>query len=123
MNATKITDAEIERASVAALPTRPTAPTAFGGSGYTSNELKRAFDRLPLLLAERYNTLLDDAASLGEESLSAAMPTGIMEEHTLSDLFEDLKNGSFTSYVTVGGETLYSVINRLLIAVFGEGIK
>ena len=35
MTTNKITDSEIESLKVGSLPTRPTAPTAFGGRGYT----------------------------------------------------------------------------------------
>ncbi len=122
MNATKITDAEIAELKISSLPTRPTSPTAFGGSGYTSRELKDAFDRLPLLLAERYNALLEDITALGDGSLAADIPTGIEEEHTLADLFSDVTNGNLATRIRVGEETLYSVINRLLAAVFGEGL-
>lgn len=123
MNATRITKEEISALSVASLPTHPTSPAAFGVGGYTAAEMKSAFDRLPLLLAERYNSLLEDAESIGEGSLAASIPTGIAEEHTLSDLFSDVKSGNLASYLTVGEESLYSVINRLLLAVFGEGVK
>lgn len=123
MNATRITAEEISALSVASLPTHPTSPAAFGGGGYTAAEMKSAFDRLPLLLAERYNSLLDDAEALGEGSLAASIPTGIAEEHTLTNLFSDVKNGNLASYLTVGEESLYSIINRLLLAVFGEGVK
>ena len=122
MNATKITDAEVDGLTVASLPTRPASPTAFGGAGYTASELKAVFDRLPLLLVQRYNALLDDAEALGEGSLASAVPTGISQEHTLAELFSDVTNGNLAGYLKVGGESLYSVINRLLKAVFGEGI-
>ena len=123
MNATRITDEEITALSVASLPTRPTSPAAFGGGGYTAKEMKAAFDRLPLLLAKRYNSLLEDAEALGEGSLAASIPTGIAEGHTLSDLFADVENGNLATHLTVGDESLSSVINRLLEAVFGEGAK
>ena len=123
MNATRITQEEIAALTVASLPTHPTASTAFGGGGYSAKEIKSAFDRLPLLLADRYNSLIEDAESVGEGSLAASIPTGIAEEHTLCDLFSDLQNGNISSYLKVGDESLYSVINRLLLAVFGEGLK
>jgi hypothetical protein len=123
MNATRITDSEIAEAAVSSLPTRPTSPTAFGGKGYTSAEMKAAFDRLPLLLAKRYNSLLEDVESLGEGSLAESIPTGISEGHTLTDLFSDVKNGNLASYLRVGGESLHSIIARLLLAVFGEDIN
>ena len=123
MNATRITEEEIATLSVASLPTHPTYPAAFGGRGYTAAEMKSAFDRLPMLIAKRYNSLLEDAEALGEGSLAASIPTGIAEGHTLSNLFSDLENGNLASYIKVGDESLYSVINRLLLAVFGEGLK
>ena len=46
MNSRKITDGDIADKRVASLPTRPTAPMAFGGKGYTPTELKEAFDKL-----------------------------------------------------------------------------
>jgi hypothetical protein len=48
---------------ISSLPTRPTAPTAFGGKGYSATEMKEAFDRLPLYVAERLNSLIDDIES------------------------------------------------------------
>lgn len=122
MNATKITDGELCEAKISSLPTRPTSPTAYGGRGYTATEMKEAFDRLPLLLAERYNLLLDDISALGGGSLADSVPTGLSEEHTLSDLFGDIENGNLASYLKVGNATLYSILNRLMTAVFGEGI-
>ena len=69
------------------------------------------------------NLLLEDAEALGEGSLAASIPTGIAEGHTLRDLFSDLENGNLATHLKVGDESLYSVINRLLLAVFGEGAK
>lgn len=65
----KILDSEIESLKVASLPTRPTAPTAFGGKGYTSTEMKAAFDKLPLRIIEEFNTLVGEIenGALAEE--------------------------------------------------------
>lgn len=60
MNTTKITASEIDSLKVASLPTRPTAPTAFGGKGYTATEMKAAFDKLPLRIIEEFNSLIDE---------------------------------------------------------------
>ncbi len=60
MNTTKITNSEIDALKVASLPTRPTAPTAFGGKGYTATEMKEAFDKLPLRIIEEFNSLIDE---------------------------------------------------------------
>ena len=123
MNSTKITDAEIDGLTVSSLPTRPTSPTAFGGAGYTASELKAVFDRLPLLLVERFNSLLDDVESSGSGSLAASVPTGIHDAHTLADLFSDVENGNLASYMMIGNQSLFSIINRLCVAVFGEEIN
>ena len=55
MSISPITQSELSRLKVAALPARPNASGAFGGLGYTSAELRAAFDRLPELLVSRYN--------------------------------------------------------------------
>lgn len=60
MNTTKITASEIDSLKVASLPTRPTAPAAFGGKGYTATEMKAAFDKLPLRIIEEFNSLIDE---------------------------------------------------------------
>ena len=60
MNTEKITDSEIEQLKVASLPSRPTAPPSFGGRGYTAKEMKEAFDKLPLFIIGRLNSLIDD---------------------------------------------------------------
>ena len=106
MNTTKILESEIKDLKISSLPSRPTAPTAFGGKGYTSAQMKSAFDRLPLFIIERLNSLIDDACSIGEGSLSASIPTGIIDGHTLGDIFNDIMNGSLAGYLHLGGKTL-----------------
>ena len=63
MKAKKLTEAEMQPLKISSLPTRPTAPVHLGGKGYTANEMKEAFDLLPSLIAERYNSLLEDIES------------------------------------------------------------
>ena len=63
MQSRKITEGDIAHLKISALPTRPTAPTEFGGKGYTPKELKAAFDALPLFIIEMYNALIDDVKS------------------------------------------------------------
>ncbi len=58
MSLRTITEHEMKASGVASLPTRPTSPREFGGRGFTAQELKAAFDRLPRLVAERYNELV-----------------------------------------------------------------
>ena len=113
MNTTKILDSEIKDLKVASLPSRPTAPTAFGGKGFTSNEMKAAFDKLSLFIIQRFNTLLEDISSEGDNSLSAEIPTGISNGHTLYELFSDITNGNLAAYLSMGEETLAEMKERL----------
>ena len=113
----KILSEDIAPLRVSSLPTRPTAPTSFGGRGYTATEMKEAFDRLPLYIVERFNELIELIIGDGEESITECIPTGIREGHTLHDLIEDIKDGSFSSYLDIYGKSLLERIERLLIDV------
>ena len=106
MKTTKITEDQIKDLRISSLPTRPTAPTSYGGLGYSSAQMKAIFDALPLFIIERFNSLLDDLASVGTGSASASIPTGIKEGHTLAALFADVKNGNLASYLSVGTRSL-----------------
>lgn len=83
MNTKKITDSEIESLKVASLPTRPTAPTAFGGKGYTATEMKAAFDKLPLRIIEGFNSLI-------EEINSGALAEALCETEPFKSLCSDV---------------------------------
>ena len=107
MKATRINSSEAEPLLIASLPTRPTAPSAFGGKGYTATEMKSAFDKLPLLIIERFNDLIDDILS-GE--IAEQMPTGIKADHTLSSLLSDITNGNLSSYFMISGASLGSIL-------------
>lgn len=126
MKATKITDSEREPLLIASLPTRPTAPSAFGGKGYTATDMKAAFDKLPLLIIERFNSLIEDIKS-GE--VCEGIPTQIEGAPTLSALLEAFTNGTLASLIlhrdtTLAAylEALRSDVDRLLLMV-GEGGK
>lgn len=106
MNTTKITEDEIKDLKISSLPVRPNTPTAFGGKGYTSAEMRAAFDRLPLLIIERFNSLLDDIESDSTEGIAGSIPTGIYDGHTLADLFADIKSDSIASYIKIGNSSL-----------------
>lgn len=106
MKATKITPNEIKDLRVASLPTRPTAPASLGGKGFTAEEMKAAFDRLPMYIIRRFNLLISDIEAVGEESLLAAIKTGIIEGQSLYGLLLDLKNGKALSYIGAGERTL-----------------
>ena len=106
MTATKITAEEIEDLKVSSLPTHPTAPTAYGGKGYTAREMKEAFDKLPLFIIERFNALINDVKREGDGSLASSMPSGIRSNHTLADLLSDIKSGGLAAYLAVGNSSL-----------------
>lgn len=113
MLTTKITDEEIKDMKVSSLPTRPTAPQSFGGRGYTAAEMKEAFDRLPLYIAERLNSLIDDINSVGDTSLAGSVRTGIYEGHTLSKFFDDLASGEAAGYIRVLGMSLAECLAQI----------
>ena len=68
--------------------------------------MKEAFDKLPLYIMERYNDLISDVGDVGEDSLAAAIPSGIKDEHTLYHLFEDVRTGELATYLTFLDKTL-----------------
>ena len=68
--------------------------------------MKEAFDKLPLYIIEKFNTLLMDIASAEDDSISAVIPTGISEGHTLYTLFSDITGGKFAQYLAIGEQTL-----------------
>ena len=99
MKTTKITESELAAKGVTSLPTRPNAPTAFGGTGLTAAELKAAFDALPILIAERLNLLIDDISAEHGASITSSIKTGIDPSHTLKELLDDIKGGAFITYL------------------------
>ncbi len=64
MQSKQISDSEISSLKIASLPTRPTAPEAYGGGGMTASDMKNAFDRLPLFIIEKFNLLIEDIEAL-----------------------------------------------------------
>lgn len=112
MKTLKITEGEIGPLKVASLPSRPTAPTSFGGKGYTATQMKEAFDRLPLLIIGRLNSLIGDLQD-PDDGVSGVIPTGIREGHTLSDLFRDIESGDLCNYLSVRDGTLTEFLGAL----------
>lgn len=113
MTTEKIKNEEIASLRISSLPSRPNASGAFGGRGYTAAEMKAAFDRLPLFLVERFNSLIDDIGASGDGSLADAVPTGLGEGHTLADLFADIPSGALAGYLCAGEETLAKRLDRI----------
>jgi hypothetical protein len=114
MKTTKIFDSEIRNMLISSLPSRPTAPTAFGGRGFTAIEMKEAFDKLPLYLVSKFNALIDDITRDSEDSILSSIPTGIKEGHSLKDLISDLDSGNLASYLNVQGEPLAARLSYIL---------
>lgn len=117
MKSTKIKDADISSMKIASLPSRPTAPTSFGGRGYTATEMKEAFDKLPLYLVEKFNNLIDDIYATGNESLAGSILTGISDGHTLTQLFDDISSGAIAAYLTVLGSPLAECVAEMREAI------
>lgn len=122
MKTTKIIEDEIKDLKIASLPTRPTADVGFGGKGYSATDMKAAFDKLPLFIIERFNSLFEDIFEDG--GIAEDIPTGIDAGHTLKELFSDITSGLFATYLTVGGltlgERLARIEERLLALEGGE---
>ena len=116
MKAKKIQTSDISDILVSSLPSRPTAPRSLGGMGYGASEMKHACARLPLYIAERYNELISDIKSLGDDSLAAAIPTGIKNGHKLNALFDDIETGVLAKYFGFLGKSLLSHV----ITIYAE---
>ncbi len=128
MKTTKITKAESDAIKVGSLPTRPNADASYGGYGYTAQDMKAAFDRLPLLIISRLNSLIEDICA-DEEGIAEDVKTGLSVGHTLKNFFEDMLNGEAAKYMKVGTITLEERIKAIeerlssyeASTAFGEG--
>ncbi len=116
MRIEQITESEMREAGVVSLSNRPSSPYAYGGDGLSPTALKERFDRLPRLVAERLNLLLEGLAAMPElsdlsgGSIAEWILTGMFPEenagHTLAELLRDLLDGTAAGYLTVGGRSL-----------------
>ena len=111
MSITPISQNEINQNKVASLPARPNSSTAFGGAGYSSMQLREAFDKLPLLAVRKLNELLEALSKApGEGSLADEIKTAKCDPqgtpYTLSQLFTHIIDGTLASYLLVGGKPL-----------------
>ena len=112
MTTKKITDSEVAPLQIASLPTRPTAPTSFGGKGMTSVEMKEAFDKLPMLAISRLNELIDDVTS---GRIASAIPVlGTNKLDNLEELMYGIENGDLANAITVLGTPLSTSIGKIL---------
>ncbi len=113
MQSKKIEESETLNLKVSALPTRPTASSAFGGRGYTAAEMKAAFDKFPEFILEKLNLLIDDLLREGEDSYVGGFQTGIKENYSLKNLIDGILSGEFANLLKVNGKSLASVIAEL----------
>ena len=121
MKATRILNSEIENMKVSSLPTHPVKESVYHDKSYSSSEVKAAFDKLPLLIIERFNALLDDIEAESGSSISTAIQTGIESDHTLSQLFADVKNGNMSAYLSVGEKSLATELYEIKEAIRALG--
>ena len=119
----KITATELHESSIATLPSRPSLPSLYSGRSMSAKELREAFDKLPRLLAERFNALLESLGLYKEgealESFAEVLATGLSEGHSLADLFSDIQSGALCEYMSADGErTLAEVLASLSERIF-----
>ncbi len=112
MNSSKILDEEIKDLQIASLPTRPNASVKYGGAALSADEMKAAFDKLPLFIINKFNALIEDIEAVG--GVTSAIKTGILDSHTLENLFEDITSGAFCSYLIYSGKSLSDLIQEIL---------
>ncbi|MCQ2385339.1 MAG: hypothetical protein MJ078_01495 [Clostridia bacterium] len=106
MSIRKISESEIQENGVSSLASRPSSHSLYGGKSLSSSELKEAFDRLPRLIAERFNALLeaDGLLDTQKDALRDVIATGISAGHSLGQMMLDIQNGTFCTYLSVDGE-------------------
>jgi hypothetical protein len=95
----KITQSEIDKKSVASLPTRPNDRSAYGSGGLSAPELRARFDALALLAISKYNELVGAIGKEGADGLISMMPSGI-EGKSLAELLSDIRSGDLAGYLT-----------------------
>ena len=109
----KILDEEIRGLKISSLPTRPTTSSSLGGKGYSTKDMKEAFDKLSLYIIERFNLLIDDISGEPDSSVSGVIKTGLSDGHTLASLFTDIVTGELANYMTVFGTSLATYLGKL----------
>ena len=118
MSIQTISRKELLENGVQSLPNRPSTPSLYSGHAMSASELKAAFDKLPTLVAERFNDLLYATGLFDEndpkDMLSELIATGIFPEHSLSQFFEDVESGALALYLKANEkDSLADVITAL----------
>ena len=80
MSIEKISMERVAELSIESLSARPNNKGRFGVSGLSSRELRRAFDRLPLMALEKINELIDAINRLAEGGTDGS--DDVVPDHT-----------------------------------------
>ena len=64
LDSAKISSSELNGVSIQRLADRPNTPSAHGGAGLSSDELKRVFDSSAEILSKKHNLLIDEMVKL-----------------------------------------------------------
>jgi hypothetical protein len=118
-----ITEEEIANNSVKKLANRPSSPSRYGESRLTAEEVKEAFDKLPRLIAQRYNTLISQIRQYGGDEIITTAYDG--NRKSLNEIFSELESGLFANALKCakGGESLsvfYEKMRMKVIVLNGE---
>ena len=114
----KITQSEIDKKSVASLPTRPNDRSADGSGGLSSPELRARFDALALLAISKYNELVDAIGKEGADGLISMMPSGI-EGKSLAELLAEIRTGDFSGILAAyDGEGSLTNLQAIITDVY-----
>ena len=112
MKTTKILTEDISDITVSSLPTRPTSPVALGGRGYSPSEMKAAFDKLPLYVIERFNSLIDDIRGENGGSIADAVKTGITFGSALAMVI------SYVNWHSVGWAIVHGLMGWVYVVYY-----
>ena len=99
----KISEKEINKNKISGLPVRPNDSSSFGSGKRNAAELREQFDALPLVIIKHFNDFIDSIRDGTKDGLAASIPTGINHK-SLANLFADVMNASFASYLSVISE-------------------
>lgn len=90
----KITDTEIQKASLAGVANRPGQRSGFGNAGMTPSELKERFSALAMLAIYKLNELIE---ALGSEEAESALLSALYTH--LDDTSDDQKRMTLADWI------------------------
>ena len=114
----KITDAEVKSLWIQRLPDAPNRGGRYGTRGMNAAELKAAYDALSLRIVSHYNALVD---YLNAGGLAGQLP-GAREGTNLEEFLEEIRSGSFSTYLTVDGSRSLSALAAAYDAHTHDGV-